>query len=97
VRENIKKIQTIGTIFGLFLNHYFSVQNLEKSLEYGQEFLNVSKPYFNSFRIPTFIRCSQILFSLGDFQSGMNYAFHALSESMNMGGSHLITSIWIFV
>jgi len=31
-------------------NHYFSVKNLQKALEFGQEFLNASKPYFNSLR-----------------------------------------------
>jgi protein-tyrosine-phosphatase len=66
-------------------NHYYNVQNFQKALEYGQEFLNVSKPYFDSFRITTFIRCSQILLSLGDVQRGANYAFHAVSEAMNMG------------
>ncbi len=70
-------------------SHYFNVQNFEKALEYGQEFLNVSKPYFDTFRIIAFIRCSQILLNNGDFQRGMNYAFHALSESMNMGGEYL--------
>ena len=66
-------------------NHYFNVKNPQKALEYGQEFLNVSKPYFDSFRILAFIRCSQLLFGLGDAQRGANYAFHAVSESMNMG------------
>jgi glycosyltransferase involved in cell wall biosynthesis len=66
-------------------NHYYNVQNSQKALEYGQEFLNVSKPYFDSFRVITFIRCSQILFGLGDVQRGANYAFHAVSEAMNMG------------
>lgn len=70
-------------------NHYFNVQNAEKALEYGQEFLNVSKPYFDSFRIIAFIRLSQILLSMGDMQRGVNYAFHALSEGINMGGFHL--------
>jgi len=66
-------------------NHYFNVQNAEKALEYGQEFLNVSKPYFDSFRVLAFIRCSQILLGVGDTQKGANYAFHAVSEAMNMG------------
>jgi predicted O-methyltransferase YrrM len=66
-------------------NHYFNVKNTQKALEYGQEFLNVSKPYFDSFRVLAFIRCSQLLFSVGDAQGGANYAFHAVSESMNMG------------
>jgi glycosyltransferase involved in cell wall biosynthesis/predicted O-methyltransferase YrrM len=66
-------------------NHYFNVQNAEKALEYGQEFLNASKPYYDSFRVLAFIRCSQLLFGLGDTQKGANYAFHAVSEAMNMG------------
>lgn len=70
-------------------NHYFSVKNLEKALEYGQEFLNLSKPYFNAFRIPVFINCSQLLFMSGDTQKGANYAFHAVSEAMNMGEPYM--------
>ena len=70
-------------------NHYFNVQNTEKALEYGQEFLNVSKPYFDSFRALAFIRCSQILIGIGDVQKGANYAFHAVSEGMNFGGEIL--------
>lgn len=70
-------------------NHYFSVKNADKALEYGQEFLDVSKAYFNEFRVECFIRCSQILLSTGNVQRGLNYAFHALSEAMNMGGSNL--------
>ena len=70
-------------------NHYFSVKNLEKALEYGQEFLNLSKPYFNTFRIPVFINCSQLLFMSGDTQKGANYAFHAVSEAMNMGEPYM--------
>jgi glycosyltransferase involved in cell wall biosynthesis len=70
-------------------NHYFEVRNINKALEYGQEFLNLSKSYFNTFRVPVFISCSQILFNLGDIQKASNYAFHALSEAMNMGEPHL--------
>lgn len=70
-------------------NHYYAVQNYEKALEYGQEFLNISKSYFNSFRVICFIKCSQILLEFGDTQRGSNYAFHALSESMNMGEEYL--------
>ncbi len=67
-------------------NHYFKVKNLEKALEFGQEFLNISKPYFNEFRVDCFIKCSQILLISGNIQSAANYAFHALSEAMNLGG-----------
>jgi glycosyltransferase involved in cell wall biosynthesis len=67
-------------------NHYFNVKNGEKALEYGQEFLNISKPYFDSFRVLAFIRCSQILIGSGNIQQGANYAFHAVSEGMNFGG-----------
>ena len=70
-------------------NHYLSVQNFKKALEYGQEFLNLSKPYFNTFRIQVFINCSQILLMLGDVQKGANYAFHAVSEAMNMGEPYM--------
>lgn len=70
-------------------NHYYSVQNFQKALEYGQEFLNVSKPYFDSFRVIVFIRCSTILLGSGNIQQGANYAFHALSEAMNFGGEIL--------
>ena len=70
-------------------NHYLSVQNFEKALEYGQEFLNLSKPYFNTFRIPVFINCSQLLFMSGDTQKGANYAFHSVSEAMNMGEPYM--------
>jgi hypothetical protein len=77
-------------------NHYYNVQNFQKALEYGQEFLNVSKPYFDSFRITAFIRCSQILLSTGDTQRGLNYSFHAVSEAMNMGGSHLTQAFSYF-
>ena len=68
-------------------NHYHSVKNFQKTLDYGQEFLNISKPYFNEFRIKCFIICSQILFEIGNIQQSANYAFHALSESMNFGGN----------
>lgn len=70
-------------------NHYFNIGNLQKALEFGQEFLNVSKPYFDVFRVPVFIKCSQILINVGDAQRGANYAFHALSEAMNMGEPYL--------
>lgn len=70
-------------------NHYFIVQNLSESLEYGQILLNTTKPYFDQFRIECFIKCSQIFVNLNDFQQAANYAFHALSESMKMGEPYL--------
>ena len=87
-REHKKDPKNWYWVWFIF-SHYFNVQNREKALEYGQEFLDVSKPYFDSFRIVAFMRLSQILLSMGDMQRGMNYAFHAVSEGMNMGGSHL--------
>jgi glycosyltransferase involved in cell wall biosynthesis len=87
-REHKKDPSNWYWIWFIF-NHYFNVQNTEKALEYGQEFLNVSKPYFDSFRVLVFIRCSNILISSGDIQKGANYAFHALSEGMNFGGEIL--------
>lgn len=70
-------------------NHYYNVKNFDKALEYGREFLNVSKPYFDTFRVSVFVRCSQILFTLNQVQQSANYAFHALSEAMNMGDPYL--------
>jgi glycosyltransferase involved in cell wall biosynthesis len=66
-------------------SHYFSVKNYSKTLEYGQEFLNRSEAYFNSFRVDVFIMCSIALINTGDLQKSANYAFHALSEAMNFG------------
>lgn len=70
-------------------NHYYKTQNITKSLEYGQSFLNASEAYFNSFRIEVFIKCSILLLNSGDLQKAANYAFHAVSESMNMGEPYL--------
>ena len=88
-REHQKDPKNWYWIWFIF-NHYFNVKNPQKALEYGQEFLNVSKPYFDSFRILAFIRCSQLLFGLGDTQKGANYAFHAVSEAMNMGPEQMM-------
>jgi glycosyltransferase involved in cell wall biosynthesis/predicted O-methyltransferase YrrM len=70
-------------------NHYCKVNSPQKVLQYGQEYLNVSKPYSNNFRIDIFIRCSMILINSGNIQSGVNYAFHALSESMVSNSANL--------
>lgn len=70
-------------------NHYFNIRNYSKALEFGQEYLNVSKPYFDTFRITVFIQCSISLFQLNETQRGANYAFHAVSEAMNMGDPYL--------
>ncbi len=70
-------------------NHYFYVGNYQKALEYGQEYLNVSKPYFDTFRIIVFIKCSICLIQLQDVAKSANYSFHAVSEAMNMGEPYL--------
>ena len=70
-------------------NHYFNVGNHQKALEFGQEYLNVSKAYFDTFRIIAFIRCSICLIQLQNISKGANYAFHAVSEAMNMGEPYL--------
>ncbi len=87
-REYEKNTQEWFYLWFIF-NHYFQINNFEKALEYGQEFLNISKPYFNSFRVECFVKCSQILFQFGDIQKGSNYAFHALSEAMNIGNDYM--------
>lgn len=80
-----KKDTTNWYYIWFIFNHYYKIKNLQKALEYGQEFLNVSKPYFHEFRIDCFIRCSKILLQFGDIQKAANYAFHAVSEGMNLG------------
>ena len=70
-------------------NHHFNVGNHQKALDFGQEYLNVSKPYFDSFRILAFIRCSMCLLKLQDVTKAANYAFHAVSEAMNMGEPYM--------
>ena len=70
-------------------NHYFNVGNYQKAFEFGQNYLNVSKAYFDTFRIIAFIRCSVCLMHLQDMEKSANYSFHALSESMNMGEPYL--------
>lgn len=69
--------------------HYFEVRNIEKTLTYGQEYLNISKAYFDLRRIDTFITCSIALLQQGNISRASNYAFHALSEAMNIGGESM--------
>ena len=66
--------------------HYFEVKNLNKALELGQQYLNLSRAYFDPTRIDVFIMCSIALISYQDVQKASNYAFHAVSEAMNVGG-----------
>lgn len=84
-----KKDPTNWYYIWFIFNHYFKTQNTIKALEYGQEFLNVSKPYFDTFRIPVFIQCSILLLNSNNAQRAANYAFHSVSEAMNMGEPYL--------
>ena len=67
--------------------HYFEVKNFQKALKLGQEYLTVSKAYFDSTRIDVFIMSSIALVQLKNIQQASNYAFHAVSEAMNVGGN----------
>ena len=87
-REHQKDSNNWYYIWFIF-NHYFNVKNYQKALETGQEYLNISKAYIDSFRINAFIRCSICLIQLQDISKGANYAFHAVSEAMNMGEPYL--------
>jgi len=69
--------------------HYYQVKNLNKVLEVGQQYLNISKAYFDPQRIDVFIMCSICLVNLKEVEKSANYAFHALSEAMNFGGGLL--------
>jgi len=80
-----KKCKNIYYLWFIF-KHYFEVKNINKTLELGQEYLNLSKPYFDATRVDVFIMCSIALLSTQNIQQASNYAFHALSEAMNMDG-----------
>jgi glycosyltransferase involved in cell wall biosynthesis len=67
--------------------HYFEVKNFQKALELGQEYLTISKAYFDPQRIDVFIMTSIALIQLRNIQQASNYAFHAVSEAMNVGGN----------
>lgn len=84
-----KKDQSNWYYIWFIFNHYFNVKNYTKALEYGQEYLNVSKAYFDTFRILVLIKCSICLFELKDAYKAANYAFHAVSEAMNIGEPYL--------
>lgn len=84
-----KKDKTNSYYIWFMFRHYCEVKNAQKALEYGQEYLENSKAYFNAFRIEVFIICSQILMQLGESNMSANYAFHAVSEAMNLGNPYL--------
>lgn len=67
--------------------HYFEVKNFEKALELGQDYLNISKAYFDPQRVDVFIMSSIALVQLRNVSQASNYAFHAVSEAMNIGGN----------
>lgn len=69
--------------------HYFEVKNFQKAIELGQEYLNISRAYFDPNRIDVFIMTSISLIHSQDVSRASNYAFHALSEAMNFGGNYL--------
>ena len=69
--------------------HYFEVKNFNKALELGQEYLNLSRAYFDPTRIDVFIMCSIAFINSQDIQRAANYAFHAVSEAMNVGGDSM--------
>lgn len=87
-REHLKDPQSWYYVWFIF-NHYFNVRNYRKALDYGYMFLDVSKPYFDQFRVLAFIKCSICLIEENNFSKAANYAFHALSEAMNMGEPYL--------
>jgi glycosyltransferase involved in cell wall biosynthesis len=80
--KNCKNIYYLWFIF----KHYFEVKNINKTLELGQEYLNLSKAYFDPTRVDVFIMCSIVLIQLKNIHQASNYSFHALSEAMNIGG-----------
>lgn len=87
--RELEKDSTNTYYLWFVFNHYFATQNSQKAIEYGQEYLNHSKPYFDTFRISVFCRCSFMLFAQQNIKLAANYAFHAVSEAMNLGEPYL--------
>jgi predicted O-methyltransferase YrrM len=87
--REFKKDPTNVYYLWFIFKHYFEVKNIEKTLELGQEYLNISKPYFDPTRIDVFIMSSVALINAQDIQKAANYAFHAVSEAMNIGGDSM--------
>jgi len=87
-REFKKNLQNSYYLWFIF-KHYYQVKNFNKAVEMGQEYLNISKAYFDSQRIDVLIMCSICLVNLKDISKAANYAFHAVSEAMNIGGNTL--------
>lgn len=86
--EREYKKDKLNTYYLWFIfKHYFEVKNFEKTLELGQEYLNISKAYFDATRIDVFIMCSIALINSKNILMASNYSFHALSEAMNIGGN----------
>lgn len=79
----------IQRYISVLFEHYFQYENFEKALRYCHDFLNISTPYRDGTRVDFLIKSSQTLLKIGDVQKAANYAFHALSESMELGESYL--------
>jgi predicted O-methyltransferase YrrM len=71
------------------LKHYSDVKNFDKVIELGQQYLNISKPYFDPNRVNVFVMTSVALLRVGNLQLAANYSFHALSEAMNLGQNYM--------
>jgi glycosyltransferase involved in cell wall biosynthesis len=84
-REYQKNSENTYYLWFIF-KHYFEVKNFQKVLELGQEYLNISKAYFDPMRIDIFIMTGLALVNLQNITLASNYAFHAVSEAMNIGG-----------
>lgn len=82
-REFKKNPKSTYYLWYIFL-YYYRVKNFEQALEFGQEYLTISKAYFDPVRIDVFLMCSEILMKPETTQMAANYAFHAVSESMNL-------------
>lgn len=87
-REFKKDLKNCYYLWFIF-KHYFGVKNFGKALEIGQEYLSISNAYFDPQRVDVFIMSSICLLNLQNLKQSANYAFHALSESMNLGPQYM--------
>ena len=79
------------------VKHYFNTSNYTKFFESAQKYLDISsyKSYFDAFRVEALVHSSIVIYQK-DKQASLNFAIHAISESLNIQmrdpkvGDHLV-------
>lgn len=83
-REVNKKVKNAAYYLWFIFMHYYRVQDYETCLEHGLSFLSSTVAYFDSNRVLAFNVLSEVAEKLNNETLSANFAFHAVSESMNI-------------